>query len=280
MAYDPVAAPPRSGPARWFHHWLATSAAADLLVVLALLGWWLTSRTLSPDIFPSPAGVLATLVHLPLEDGFLFNAAMSALRVVMAVVISSALGTAIALLPRYFPWTRMLIERVIVVVFNSVPGSIWAILGAVWFGLTFQATLIVQVLIIIPFTLVNVSEGVRTLGADDLEMGRSFGRRPWAILWRIELPLLRPFIIAGARVAYGVCWKVSLIAELFGANSGLGYMMQDAQDFGRVDEIIAICLVIVALVALGEWLFWVPVARRFGVAAIDPVRPGGLKRTT
>jgi ABC-type nitrate/sulfonate/bicarbonate transport system permease component len=235
---------------------------ADLAVVLAVAGWWLTSRAFSPEIFPSPINVLMTFIYLPFEPGFAFNAAMSAARVVGAVIISVVLGTAIALLPRYFPWTRAIIEQVIVVVFNSVPGSIWAILGALWFGLTFQATMVVQVLIIIPFTLVNVAEGVRAIGLDELEMGRSFGRRAWSILWHIELPLLRPFIIAGARVAYGVCWKVSLIAELFGARSGLGYLMQDAQDFGRVDEIMAICFVIVAFVAVGEWVVWVPLARR------------------
>jgi hypothetical protein len=38
--------------------------------------------------------------------------------------------------------------------------------------------------------------------------------------------------------------------------------MQDAQDFGRVDEIMAICFVIVAFVAVGEWVVWVPLARR------------------
>ncbi len=263
----------------WIARWLSTQAVADLLVVLALFAWWLTSRSFPPEIFPSPVAVFKTLLNMPFEPGFLYNAAMSASRVVLAVVIATVLGTAIALLPRYFPWTRMLIEQVIVIVLNSVPGSIWAILGAVWLGLTYHATLVVQVLIIIPFILVNVSEGVRALSSDELEMGRSFGRRPWAILWRIELPLLRPFIIAGARIAYGVCWKVSLVAELFGADSGLGYLMQHAQDFGEVDEIMAICLVIVLFVALGEWLVWAPIIRRFGVVEMDPARPGRPKHT-
>lgn len=172
----------------------------------------------------------------------------------------------------------MVIEDVIIIFFNSVPGTVWAILGAVWFGLTFQSPVFVQVLIIIPFSLINVSEGVKAIGSEDVEMGRSFCRRSWAILWRIELPLLRPFIIAAGRISYGVCWKVSLIAELFGARSGLGYMMQHAQDLGFVNEIIAICFMIIIFVVLGERLVWIPLARRFGVAAVDSAEPGMLRR--
>jgi ABC-type nitrate/sulfonate/bicarbonate transport system permease component len=121
----------------------------------------------------------------------------------------------------------------------------------------------VQVLIIFPFCLVNVTEGAKEIGQEEVEMGRSFGRRPWAIFWRIELPMLSPFIIAGARISYGVCWKISIIAELFGGRSGLGYMMQWAQDFGSVDSIIAICLAIVFFVMIGDALILRPLSRLF-----------------
>ena len=118
-----------------------------------------------------------------------------------------------------------------------------------------------QTVIVFPFCLVNVAEGIKDLGRDEVEMGLSFGRRRLAVFWRIELPLLRPFIVAGARIAYGVCWKVSLIAELFGAHDGLGFQMQLAQDLGHVDTIIAICLAIVLFVGLGDALILRPLSR-------------------
>ena len=255
-----------------FRRWAETRAAADLLVIAGLAAWWLTARGLPEEIFPSPRNVLVTLVHYPSDPDFLFNALMSALRVWLAVAIAAVIGTAIALLPRYVAWTSTLINEVLITFFNSFPGIAWSILGSIWFGLTFQATLVVQILIILPFTLVNVAEGIRTIGTEELEMARSFGRRSWAILWRIELPMLSPFILAGARIAYGVCWKVSLVAELFGAQNGLGYMMQNAMDLGQVDDIVAICFSIVIFVALGEWLIWGPLLRRSGNAAAASTR--------
>jgi ABC-type nitrate/sulfonate/bicarbonate transport system permease component len=260
-----------------FRRWLATRGAADLLVVAALIAWELTARTFPAGIFPTPLNVLKTLVGFPTDPEFLENALASGARVWLAVCVSVLLGTAIALLPRYVRWTNVIVNDVVIPFFASFPGVAWGIIGTIWFGLTFQATAAVQVLIILPFTLVNVAEGIKAIGAEELEMAKSFGRRKWAILWRVELPLLRPFILAGARIAYGVCWKVSLVAELFGAKSGLGFMMQQAMDFGSVDEIIAICLSIVVFVALGEWLIWAPLARRYG--GVDPRKPGIAPRT-
>ena len=65
--------------------------------------------------------------------------------------------------------------------------------------------------------------------------------------------MLSPFIVSGAHRLWRVL-KVSLIAELFGARSGLGFQMSLAQDLGRVDTILAICIAIVIFVVAGDAL--------------------------
>jgi len=225
---------------------------AETFVIAAIAVWWLSSAQFPPNVFPSPIQVFWELVRLGTDAEFWGHAAATGLRVVLAVILATVFGSALGILPRYFPWIGGIVDDVLVPFFTSFPAIVWAILGTVWFGLTGTAILIVQVLIIFPFCLVNVTEGGKEIGREEIEMGRSFGRRPWSIFWRIELPLLAPFIISGARISYGVCWKISLIAELFGGRSGLGYMMQWARDFGSVDSIIAICLAIVFSVWHGE----------------------------
>ena len=64
------------------------------------------------------------------------------------------------------------------------------------------------------------------------------------------------------------------IAELFGSNSGLGYLMQQAQDQGRVDTIIAVCLAIVFFVVLGDALVMRPLSRMFDPASGDKANAG------
>jgi len=242
-------------------------AVAELFVVFAVLIWWLTSKQLPPNVFPSPYNVLLEMGRLSVDSEFWKNAAATASRVLCAVVLSTIFGTALGVLPRYFNWLGGIVDDVLVPFFNSFPAIIWAILGTIWFGLSSLAIIVVQTLIVFPFCLVNVAEGRKDLGKEEVEMGRSFGRSPWGIFWRIELPMLSPFIIAGARISYGVCWKISLIAELFGGRSGLGYMMQMAQDFGNPEAIIAICLAIVIFVIVGDALVLRPLSRLFQVRA-------------
>jgi ABC-type nitrate/sulfonate/bicarbonate transport system permease component len=270
-----MSSPDRAGTGAWSgaRQALGRRAVAELFVVAAIAAWWLTAASLPPKIFPSPVQVFWELVRLSTDPEFWANAAATGARVVLAVVAATLVSTAVGLLPRYVKWTSGIVDDVLVPFFSSFPAIIWAILGTVWFGLSSAAILLVQILIIFPFCLVNVTEGAKEIGQEEVEMGRSFGRhRPWAIFWRIELPMLSPFIIAGARISYGVCWKISIIAELFGGRSGLGYMLQWAQDFGSVDSIIAICLAIVFFVMIGDALVLRPLSRLF-----QP-EPAGAKR--
>ena len=61
-------------------------------------------------------------------------------------------------------------------------------------------------------------------------------------------------------MSYGVCWKIALVSELFGAQSGLGYLMLQAS-VGDVVTVVATCLIIVLLFTLGEALIINLIAR-------------------
>ena len=94
-------------------------------------------------------------------------------------------------------------------------------------------------------------------------MGRSFTRNPFRLLFRLYLPLLTPYLIAAARISYGIGWKLALVAELFGAENGLGYLMVRAQYTGQTSVVVATCLAIVLIFIVGEKLVIDPLARRF-----------------
>ena len=261
----PDALSPRRG--LWSADMWTGRVLAEALVVTAIFGWWLTARTLPAGMFPSPVSVGLSFEQMALDPAFWQNAGATALRVILAVAIATPVGTAIGLLPRYLPALGGVVDDVLIPFFGAFPSIVWAILGTVWFGVTPTAVVMVQTLIVIPFCLVNVSEGAKSIPSEEVEMGRSFGRSRLALFWRIELPYLSPFILAGVRVAYGVCWKISLIAELFGARSGLGFMLQQAQDMNDPDTILAICLVMVVFVIIGEWLILRPLAQFFDTGA-------------
>src|SRR5437588_85293 len=96
-----------------------------------------------------------------------------------------------------------------------------------------------------------------------IEMGRSFTRHRARILWRLTLPLLVPYGLSATRIAYGIAWKIALVAELLGAPTGIGYLMLRAQTAADSTTFLATCFAVVLIFVAGERLVIVPLERRF-----------------
>ena len=98
-------------------------------------------------------------------------------------------------------------------------------------------------------------------------MARSFTRRRLVVLFKITLPLLMPYLISALRIAYGVGWKIALVAELFGTESGLGFLLHQALSLADAGTVFATCLAIVLVFWLGEKAVINPLSRKFTGAA-------------
>jgi NitT/TauT family transport system permease protein/taurine transport system permease protein len=58
------------------------------------------------------------------------------------------------------------------------------------------------------------------------------------VLRRVVLRAAQPQIITGIRVGLGFGWMALVAAELVGANSGLGFLINDARTLLRTDVVI------------------------------------------
>ena len=70
---------------------------------------------------------------------------------------------------------------------------------------------------------------------------------------------LWPFIFATIRISFGVAWKVALTAELFGGNTGLGYLLNLARQDFDMPLVLGVIIIIVAFVYTTDRLFFAPV---------------------
>ena len=174
----------------------------------------------------------------------------------MLVSIAPALliGGGLAFLAHGVPWMEAVVDERIKPVLNSFPSIGWAILAAIWFDPGDFGVIFVETAILIPFCLINIAEGLRNIDRELMEMGRSFTRHRARIFWRLTLPLLVPYGLSATRIAYGVAWKIALVAELLGAPSGLGYLMLRAQTAADSTTFLAICFAIVLIFVAGERL--------------------------
>ena len=248
---------------RLFQHSLLARVLADGAVVMLLVVWWLSSRDLPAFVLPGPVAVARAFLAY-FYDATLFQQLLTTcFRVVSSVALATLLGTMLAAIPFYLPVMRDIVVARIQPVLNAVPSLGWAILGVIWFGVSNPAVIFVQVAILVPFCFVNISQGIDELDRELLEMFRSYSRGRFALFRKVILPALVPYLIAAVRMAYGVAWKIALIAELFGADSGLGYVMLQAQTISDVATVLATCLMIVFLFILGDAFILRPIAWRY-----------------
>ena len=175
--------------------------------------------------------------------------------VAAAIAISFVIGSLLALIPYYVPVLRFAIERRIGPFLNAFSAIGWTLLSIMWFGVTPLTVIFAISAVLVPFALVNMSAGLANLDRETLEMASSFTRRRWRMFALVIVPSLYPFIFATLRIMFGVAWKVTLTAELFGGNSGLGYMINLArQEFDTATIFAAIILIIAFVHGMDQYV--------------------------
>ena len=91
-------------------------------------------------------------------------------------------------------------------------------------GLGKANAIIVMVCFSLLILIRNIATGIRGAPAEVVDSARGMGMSATQILWRIEVPLALPVIVAGVRIAAVTVISVSVVAAYVGAG-GLGTLI-------------------------------------------------------
>lgn len=95
----------------------------------------------------------------------------------------------------------------------------------VWFGLGIIPNSLVVFLGAVFPILLNTYTGIKSVRQNFVEVVRAFGGSPLQIFFKVMIPDATPAIITGLRLAVGRAVISVVVAELFGAEAGLGFMV-------------------------------------------------------
>jgi NitT/TauT family transport system permease protein/sulfonate transport system permease protein len=232
---------------------------ADGLPVLILILWYYESFHQPEFILPSPVKVaVRTTELLGLDRLLASNTWDSIQRVLTSVVIALLLGAFLVIVAKYVPIFQGFVVGRVMTFFNAAPALGWAIVGVYWFHVSDLGVIFVEVAILLPFSMINLWEGLKNLDEEVVEMASSFSRNRIKTLFAVVLPMLLPYLFAAVRVSYGTAWKVALFAELFGAPSGLGYLLNIARESFDSVTVFACFLTLIILVYAVQYLVFNP----------------------
>ncbi len=242
--------------------WL-TRLHAPTLAVAALIvaGWWALSVHYGAYVLPSPRAVVAGFREIVASGEVWKHTGASLGRIAVgfggAVVVALLLGL-VAFLSRL---ARGVVHDVLVVL-NSTSVFVWIVISIIWFGLSSWAPIFTTFMITLPVVASNIVEGVASVDRRLLEMGdvyRLSGRRKFTA---IVVPSTLPYLVAGMKVGFGLALKVSVVAEIFGVTSGIGYIMNYSREILATQMVFVWALVMILVMTLTDKLVFDTVARR------------------
>ncbi|MFG1922848.1 ABC transporter permease [Cryptosporangium sp. NPDC048952] len=154
------------------------------------------------------------------QDWLFYEAGQHALLVFLAVAIASVLGVALGAVIRHDPRLSAVTIAITGGLF-TVPSLALMTLLLPLLGLGWATSLTALVIYSLLPIVRNTVAGLRAVDPAVVEAARGMGLGPVRTLWRIELPLAWPVVLAGIRVATQLVMGIAAIAA-YVAGPGLG----------------------------------------------------------
>ncbi|MGV1788885.1 aliphatic sulfonate ABC transporter permease SsuC [Rhizobium sp. A37_96] len=218
-----------------------------LLPVVVIAAWQLGSSFgwISTRIMPSPAAVVVAFWQTTISGQLPNNILVSAGRAFAGLLVGGSIGFLLGIANGVSRLSEQLTDTTLQML-RTIPHLAMVPLVILWFGIGEESKLFLTALGVLFPIYLNTYHGVRNVDRGLIEMGRVYGMSNWTLFRKIIFPGALPSILVGLRFALGIMWLTLIVAESIAASSGIGYMANNAREFGMTD-VVVLTLVIYAI---------------------------------
>jgi len=229
------------------------------LVLAVALGVWEIAARLADVFYFPPISAIAVRAHQlwltgPPTSFFLTPATAdigeSLSRTLIGFVGAAFVGVTVGVVIGFLPRAGAFIEPQLHF-FRGIPKSALLPLFVIFFGIDDGMKIGLIVVSLFSYVAINTIDGVRSVSPVQLEVSQVYGIPRWAQVLHVVLPSAAPMIFAALRFGLAVALAVMVVAEMYVANSGLGYFTILSQQTFRILDMWAGVL---ALGVLGNFM--------------------------
>jgi NitT/TauT family transport system permease protein len=233
----------------------ATRRAADTLLILVvlLLAWQALYGVVGATALPAPAATLAYLVRFVASERFAENAGATLETFAAALAVSYAVGLAIGVWMGLHRLSGAVGEPILVALYSLPKITLYPVVLLV-FGLSLSGRVTFGAMHgVLPVAIMTMS-AIRHIPPVYLKSARTLHLTRAQLICTVLFPAALPEIVAGLRIGFSLTLLGVLLAEMFAAKHGLGFLIVNAMQLLQGEEMMTVAIVLFGFAALANAL--------------------------
>ncbi len=218
------------------------AAAMTLFIVL----WEVAVRVAKTPEYrlPAPSAIVVEIIDS--WEVLLGHTAVTAYETVLGFLLGIAAACLFALaMVSIKPFEKIFMP--FAVVSQTIPLVALAPLLAIWFGFGILPKIILTVLVVFFPIAVNVTDGLKAVDPDLLEMMKGMGATKRQVFMKLRVPTAAPYFFTGLKISAAYAVMGAVISEWTGASKGLGIYMTRAMSSFKTAALFAAIAIIAIL---------------------------------
>ena len=231
----------------------AMRRTVDTLIILLALGliWQGLHIVVGETALPGPVPTLSYLARLVPTSRFAVNAAATALSFAYALLIAYGIGLAIGVWLGAHHLSGAVGEPILVALYSLPKITLYPVILLI-FGLGVSGKVAFGALHgILPVALLTMA-AIRNISTVYLKSARSMKLSHSQTIMTVLFPASLPEVVSGLRIGFTVTLLGVLLAEMFAAKQGLGFLIINAMSLLQTEEMIAIAVLLFAFAAVAN----------------------------
>ena len=221
-----------------------------LSVVVVIAAWQACAdlKLIRVQLTSSPSGVIDAFRYLSGNGTLWSDLAVSAKLFGVGLGIAIVIGTIGGVLIGWWKVAGAIFEPFISMLYAMPIIALLPII-LVWFGITFEAQVVMVVLVSVFPIMVSVITATRQVDPELLKLARSLRGSQLKIMRTIVLPSLVPYLVSGIRLAVGGALIGVVVSEYFLGQAGIGGLIVQAGEVLQTGQVL-VGIFILALVSV------------------------------